>query len=68
MKRTIATLSILAILLPGIAKAEFVFDPNSILSNSEMTNAFSMDRNQIQSYLDRGFLGDYYTEDWTGVK
>ncbi|MBU0613841.1 hypothetical protein KJ766_00970, partial [Patescibacteria group bacterium] len=39
-----------------------------ILSNSEMTNAFSMDRNQIQSYLDRGFLGDYYTEDWTGVK
>ncbi len=68
MKISIILLIIFSLLSPQIVNAAFTFDPDYIISDSEMTNAFSMDRNQIQSYLDRGFLGDYRTEDWQGVK
>lgn len=56
-------LTIATIALP--AKA-FAFDPDYIISDWELTDPFSLDRNQIQAFLDRGYLGDYYTEDANG--
>ncbi|MFA6130711.1 MAG: hypothetical protein WC730_00385 [Patescibacteria group bacterium] len=45
----------------------FEFDPNYILSDDELENPFALDRNQIQAFLDRGYLGSYVTTDADGV-
>lgn len=66
MKRLFATLAILGISVIPTAHA-FAFDPNYILSNDDMTDGFALDRNQIQAYLDRGYLGSYRTEDHEGT-
>lgn len=42
------------------------FDPNYLLSDFDLTDTFSLDFNQIQHFLNRGFLGDYKTENWEG--
>lgn len=65
MKRLVATLSFLGIIAPSLLPA-FAFDPNYIISDEDLTNPFALDRNQIQSYLDRGYLGTYKTTDWEG--
>lgn len=65
MKRLAATLAILGMVLPAPALA---FDPNYIISDEELLNAFALDRNQIQAYLERGYLGDYRTDDYQGVE
>jgi len=44
----------------------FDFNPNYILSDSELHDSFSMDLNQIQHFLSRGYLENYVTEDWQG--
>ncbi|MBT3230312.1 hypothetical protein HN358_00805 [Candidatus Uhrbacteria bacterium] len=44
----------------------FAFDPNYLISDWDFTDPFALDFNQIQHYLNRGFLGDYLTEDWEG--
>ncbi|MEK7459027.1 MAG: hypothetical protein AAB663_01330 [Patescibacteria group bacterium] len=66
MKRLVATLAIFGILAPSVFPA-LAFDPNYILSDDDMTNGFALDRNQIQAFLDRGYLGDYKTTDYAGV-
>lgn len=66
MKRLAVTLAILGIAALPTASA-LAFDPDYILSNEDMTDAFALDRNQIQAYLDRGYLGTYRTEDHEGV-
>ncbi len=66
MKRLVATLAILGILTPSLLPA-LAFDPDYILSDEDLTNAFALDRNQIQAFLDRGYLGDYQTTDYAGV-
>lgn len=65
MRRVVATLTILGIL--ASSAPAFAFDADYIISDSELTDAFALDRNQIQAYLDRGYLGDYKTEDHEGV-
>lgn len=62
MKKLVATF-LLALLLPSQALA---FDPNYLISDWDFTDSFSLDFNQIQHYLNRGFLGEYITEDWEG--
>jgi len=42
------------------------FDPDYLISDWDFTDPFALDMNQIQHYLNRGFLGDYLTEDWEG--
>jgi hypothetical protein len=42
------------------------FDPDYLLSDGELENPFGLDFNQIQHYLNRGYLGEYLTEDWEG--
>lgn len=44
----------------------FAFNPDYLISDWEMTDPFALDFNQIQHFLNRGFLGDYKTENWEG--
>ncbi len=53
-------------LIPSPVSA-FNFDPEFILSDQDLTNPFTMDLNQIQQFLERGYLGDYVTPDWEGT-
>ncbi len=55
---------VLAPLTPTLASSDF--NPNFVLSDTELTDIFSMDRNDIQRILDKGGLSDYYTEDIDG--
>ncbi len=66
MKRLIATLALATLVLTPVSSV-LAFDPNYIISDEDLTNPFALDRNQIQAYLDRGFLGTYRTEDNAGV-
>ncbi|MFA6522151.1 MAG: hypothetical protein WCT24_00985 [Patescibacteria group bacterium] len=52
--------------IPLSARA-FEFDPNYILSDAELTNSFSLSRDQIQAFLDRGYLGSYSALDADGI-
>lgn len=52
-----------AFLLPSSSLA---FDPNYILSDEDLTDAQSMDLNQIQAFLERGTLATYQAPDWEG--
>ena len=60
------TLLIISSFLPLQALA-FEFNPEFILSDQDLTNPFTMDLNQIQQFLERGYLGSYVTEDHEGV-
>ncbi len=62
MKKLVFAL-FLIILLPT---KSFAFDPNYLISDWDFTDPFALDFNQIQHYLNRGYLGDYLTEDWEG--
>ena len=68
MKRlSLSSLFLALILVATPAQAlAFNFNPNYILSDFELHDSFSMDLNQIQHFLGRGFLADYVTEDWQG--
>jgi hypothetical protein len=59
---TLALLS--AIFLP--LQTALAFDPNYILSDEELQDANAMDLNQIQAFLERGYLADLKTEDHDG--
>ena len=58
----LATLGVLAVARPVLA-----FDPNYIISDADMTDAYAMDRDQIQAFLDaQGALGGMRLEDYEG--
>jgi hypothetical protein len=44
------------------------FNPDYLLSDSELTDADALTHDQIQYFLDRGFLGDYETEDFDDIE
>lgn len=46
----------------------FAFNPNYLISDDELTDSFALDRNQIQNFLNKGFLGNYVTEDHEGIR
>jgi hypothetical protein len=53
--------------LLSIAQPVLAFDPNYIISDSELTDAYSMDLNQIRAFLtSRGALGDMRLADYAG--
>jgi hypothetical protein len=54
--------------LLGTARPAFAFDPNYIISDAEMTDAFSMDLNQIRSFLEAhgGAIADLRLPDYSG--
>lgn len=65
-QRLFAFVAAVATLLSAASPA-LAFDPNYIISDAELTDAFSMDLNQIRSFLSsRGALGDMRLEDYTG--
>lgn len=55
--------AIVAFILPSTTLA---FDPNYVLSDTDMTDSQAMDLNQIQSFLERGTLATYQSPDWEG--
>ncbi len=44
----------------------YTFDPEYIISDSEFTDRHAMNKEQVQSVLNRGFLGSHRTENWEG--
>lgn len=66
MKRFIFILFATVFLIPA-QNAHAAFNPNFLLSDWDLTDSFSMGLNEIQHFLDRGYLGDYKTEDWEGT-
>ena len=67
MKRSLAIMTLVSLLGP-LAQPALAFNPNYIISDDEMTDFVSLDLNDIQRYLDRGYLGTYKTEDIDGRK
>lgn len=65
--RKVALLT-LAVQIFAPSALAFSFNPNYIISDAEMTDVFSLDFNEIQRYLDRGYLGEYLTTDYQGRK
>lgn len=57
---------VLASMLHAPLVQAFTFNPNYIISDQELEDTFSLDLDGIQRYLDRGFLGDYVSEDHDG--
>jgi hypothetical protein len=63
-KRFTASLALVGLLF-NISPA-LAFDPNYIISDSDMTDRYSMDFNQIYNFLARGALATYRTTDVDG--
>ncbi|MDP2631330.1 MAG: hypothetical protein Q8P30_01005 [Candidatus Uhrbacteria bacterium] len=59
----IAIVIVSALVSPNQA---FAYDQNYILSDWDLTDPFALDLNQIQNFLERGYLADYKTEDSEG--
>lgn len=62
MKKLVVLL-FLALLFPA---KSWAFDPNYLISDWDFTDPFALDFNQIQHFLNRGYLGSYKTTDWEG--
>lgn len=71
MRRAFAALGIAAMFLGLIplraARAEEDVNPHFLLADADMTNAEAMSRQDIQTFLGRGFLGSYITADVDGT-
>lgn len=67
MKKPLLAVFLSAAALFPLAKAQ-AFDPNYIISDEEMTDSTSLDLEQIQAFLGRGYLGNLVTEDFEGKK
>ncbi len=67
MKRFLALFAILGLTL-ALPQESLAFDPNFVLSDTDLENPYAMSESQIQNYLDRGYLGSYKTENSDGEK
>lgn len=65
MKRFLSIIIGFCLLLTPLSS--YAFNADYLISDDELTDPFALDRNQIQFFLDRGFLGGYKTSDWQGV-
>lgn len=65
MKR-LAILLFAVIGLSLFVRPALAFDPNFVISDAELLDPFAMDLNQIQAFLERGYLGHYRTQDHRG--
>ncbi len=66
MKRIILPLLLVSILCLQPMQA-LAFDPNYILSDEELTDAYALSKDQVQAILNRGYLGNYVTQDYNGT-
>lgn len=64
MKQALFGLLAISLLAPF---ATLAFDPDYLLSDWDLEDGYALDLDQIQHFLDRGYLGDYETEDWEGT-
>ncbi len=63
--KLVLKLAVLAVIFLPL-QTVLAFDPDYILSNEELQDSQAMDLNQIQAFLERGYLADYRAEDHTG--
>jgi len=68
MKQLIASMAIIGLLSPSLSFAEddFIFDPNYLLSDTEMTDSSTMTVQQIDAFLQRGALSGTFFETVAG--
>lgn len=67
MKKTwknkiLTILTIFSFFLPLYSQASY-FNPNYLISDEEFTDYFSMELGEIQTFLEKGYLANYKTED-----
>ncbi len=67
MKRSkpIVALALLGVLFPSIFPL-LAFNPNYLISDEELTDATAMSLRDIETFLRRGYLGEYETENHEG--
>ncbi|MFH1253023.1 MAG: hypothetical protein V1664_01680 [Candidatus Uhrbacteria bacterium] len=63
--KILALLTIVSVLFPNLSQAS-TFNPNYLISDEEFTDYFSMELGDIQTFLEKGYLADYKTEDIDG--
>ncbi len=59
-------LSSVLIFLTAFPSTAFAFNPNYLISDTELTDRFALDLGSIQRVLERGTLARYFTEDTDG--
>lgn len=59
--------TLLSPITTSAAFAEVVFDPSDLLSDEEFLDVSAMTREELNQFLQRGFLGSFVTEDVHGV-
>ena len=59
--KIIAFLLAFSLLIPSISSASF--NPNYLISDEDLTDYFSMELGEIQTFLEKGYLADYKTTD-----
>jgi hypothetical protein len=62
--RVFAFFLAVSMLIPSFSLASF--NPNYLISDAELTDYFSMELGDIQSFLEKGYLADYKTTDIDG--
>lgn len=64
MKRILFFVFLIQLLvLPSFSLA---FDPNYVISDEDLLDPYALTEDQVQHFLNRGFLGSYVTEDHNG--
>jgi len=59
----ITSITLFTLLTPSFS---YAYNPDYLISDWDLTDPFALDFNQIQHFLNRGYLGDYKTENWEG--
>ncbi|HBR81019.1 MAG: hypothetical protein UX09_C0019G0019 [Candidatus Uhrbacteria bacterium GW2011_GWE2_45_35] len=65
VSKIIAWLLAFSLFVPSLALATS-FNPNYLISDEEFTDSFSMELGEIQTFLEKGYLAEYRTEDLDG--
>lgn len=65
MKRLFA-IFLLCVTLGLKPELSLAFDPNFVLSDNDLENPYGFSLEQIQNFLERGYLGSYETENYDG--
>lgn len=68
MKKQMIAMFTAGLLLAPTTSHAFTFNPNFIISDSDLTNKNALDLTQIQQFLKKGFLGSYVTADHQGIQ
>lgn len=61
-------IAVLAVMSLGLfVRPALAFNPNFVIADEELMDPFAMDLNQIQAFLERGYLAEYRAPDHEGT-